>query len=57
MFVCRIIVLKLKAVVENRESKLESAKLKAEEMKRNIDAAEAKNKTQMELLARETKVH
>lgn len=56
VFVCRIIVLKLKAVVENRESKLESAKLKAEEMKKNIDAAEAKNKTQMELLARETKV-
>ena len=51
-----IIILKLKAVVENRESKMQSGQLKVEELKRNLAALETKSKTQTEYLARETKV-
>jgi hypothetical protein len=51
-----IIILKLNAVVENRESKMQSGQLKVEELKRNLAALETKSKTQTEYLARETKV-
>jgi hypothetical protein len=43
-----IIILKLKAVVENRESKMQSGQLKVEELNRNLTALETKSKTQSE---------